>query len=129
MTDSIFTKIIRGEIPSYKIYEDEKTFAFLDINPVQPGHTLVVPKIQIGKFYELPDEDLTTLFLTVKKVAANMEKVLGKRTTVQVEGFDMGNHAHIKLIPADTGDEFRAWPQSASDDELKAMADILRITE
>ena len=129
MTDSIFTKIIRDEIPSYKIYEDDKTFAFLDINPVQPGHTLVVPKIQVGKFYELPDEYLVALFCAVKKVAANMEKVLGKRTTVQIEGFDMGDHVHIKLIPADTGEEFRALPGTASQEDLAAMAEKLRLPD
>ena len=125
--DSIFTKIIKGEIPSYKIYEDDKTCAFLDIKPVQPGHTLVVPKTQIGKFYELPDEDLVALFLAVKKVAKHIEKTLNKRITVQVEGFDMPDHAHVKLIPADKGEEFRAQPRDANQSELAAMADKLRM--
>jgi histidine triad (HIT) family protein len=127
MQDSIFTKIIKGEIPAHKIYEDEKVIAFLDIKPVQPGHTLVVPKAQVGKFYELPDEDLIALFRAVKKVAAHLEKVLGKRTTVQIEGFDLGDHAHIKLIPADTGEEFRAMPKDADPDELATMAKKLQL--
>ena len=125
--DSIFTKIIRGELPAHKIYEDDQTLAFLDIHPVQPGHVLVVPKTQIGKFYELADADLTALFRTVKKVAARMEQVLGKRITVQIEGFDMPDHVHVKLIPADTGAEFRARPHDASQAELAAMAAKLRL--
>jgi histidine triad (HIT) family protein len=125
--DSIFTKIIRGEIPSHKIYEDDKTFAFLDIRPVQPGHTLIVPKTQIGKFYELSDADLTALFLTAKKVAAHMEKILGKRIIVQIEGFDLPDHTHVKLIPANRGDKLHAEPQPASQDKLAAMADKLRM--
>jgi histidine triad (HIT) family protein len=125
--DSIFSRIIRGELPSYKIYEDDKTYAFLDIHPVQPGHILVVPKVQIGKFYELPDEDLEALFRTVKKVAAHMEEVLDKRVTIQIEGFDMPDHVHIKLIPADNGQEYRALPQSAEEEELAVVADKLRM--
>jgi len=127
MEDSVFTKIIRGEIPSHKIYEDEKTLAFLDIMPVQPGHVLVVPKIQVGKFYEVPDDDLIALFLAVKKVAIHMGKVLGKRITVQIEGFDMPDHTHVKLIPASKGEEFRAIPQKATQDELAKMAERLRL--
>jgi histidine triad (HIT) family protein len=125
--DSVFSKIIRGEIPSHKIYEDDKTFAFLDINPVQPGQVLIVPKTPIGKFYELPDDDLTALFLAAKTIAVHMEKTLGKRITVQIEGFDMPDHTHVKLIPANCGDEFRARPQSASQDDLAAMAERLRL--
>jgi histidine triad (HIT) family protein len=127
MTDSVFTKIIRGEIPSHKIYEDDETCAFMDIRPVQPGHVLVVPRTQVGKFYELSDEDLTSLFRTVKKVATHMEKVLGKRTTVQIEGFDMPDHVHIKLIPASNGAESRALPQDSTPEELATMATKLRI--
>ena len=129
MNESLFTKIIRGEIPSYKIYEDAKNFAFLDIQPIQPGMVLVVPKTQIGKFYELPDDDLTALWLAVKKVAAHMEKVLGKRTTVMIEGFDVKDHVHVKLIPADVGEEFRALPHDATADELAAMAKKLRMAD
>jgi histidine triad (HIT) family protein len=65
---SIFTKIINHEIPSYKIYEDEKTYAFLDINPETKGHTLVVPKVEVDKIYDLSDEDWNALWDTVKKV-------------------------------------------------------------
>jgi histidine triad (HIT) family protein len=97
---SVFTKIINGEIPCYKIYEDEKTLAFLDINPEAVGHTLVVPKVEIDKIYDLPDEDYMALMQTVKKVSRHMEEALGKRTLWKVIGVDVP-HAHVHLIPYD----------------------------
>ena len=97
---SVFTKIINSEIPCYKIYEDDKTFAFLDINPETKGHTLVVPKNEVDKIYELPDEDYQALMATVKKLSANMEKVLGTRTLWKVIGTDVP-HAHVHLLPFD----------------------------
>lgn len=90
--------IIAGEIPSYKVYEDEKTFAFLDIHPETRGHTLVVPKTEVDKFYELSDEDYVAVFATVKKLAAHMDEVLGARTFVKIIGTDVP-HAHVHLIP------------------------------
>ena len=97
---SVFTKIINGEIPCYKIYEDDKTIAFLDINPETKGHTLVIPKIEVDKIYELPDEDFQALMNTVKKLSAHMEKVLGVRTLWKVVGTDVP-HAHVHLLPYD----------------------------
>ena len=97
---SIFTKIIKGEIPCYKIYEDDKTFAFLDINPETKGHTLVVPKNEVDKIYELPDEDYEALMSTVKKLSQHMEKALGQRTLWKVIGTDVP-HAHVHLLPYD----------------------------
>ena len=99
--ESVFTKIIKGEIPCYKIYEDEKTLAFLDIHPESMGHTLVIPKVQVDKVYELSDDDYVALFSTVKKVAQRMEKVLGVRTLMKVVGTDVP-HAHVHLMPYDT---------------------------
>ena len=97
---SVFTQIINGEIPCYKIYEDDHTFAFLDINPETPGHTLVVPKKEVDKIYELPDEDYQALMATVKKLSAHMEKQLGARTLWKVIGTDVP-HAHVHLLPYD----------------------------
>ena len=97
---SVFAKIIKGEIPSYKIYEDDKTYAFLDIHPETKGHTLVVPKNEVDKIYELPDEDYLALMQTVKKLSQHMEKVLGKRTLWKVIGTDVP-HAHVHLLPYD----------------------------
>ena len=98
--NSIFSKIISGEIPCYKIYEDDKTFAFLDIHPESKGHTLVVPKKEVDKIYELPEEDYQALMDTVKKLSQHMEKQLGARTLWKVVGTDVP-HAHVHLMPLD----------------------------
>ena len=97
---SIFTKIINGEISCYKIYEDDKTFAFLDINPETKGHTLVVPKTEVDKIYDLGDEDYEALMRTVKKLSKHMEQVLGARILWKVVGTDVP-HAHVHLEPLD----------------------------
>ena len=97
---SIFTKIINGEIPSYKIYEDDKTLAFLDIHPETKGHVLVVPKKEVDKIYDLEDDDYVALMRTAKQLAAHMDRVLGRRTLWKVIGTDVP-HAHIHLMPQD----------------------------
>lgn len=97
---SIFSKIIAGEIPCYKIYEDDKTFAFLDIHPETMGHTLVIPKNEVDKIYDLPDEDYKALMNTVKKLSQHMEKTLGARILWKVVGTDVP-HAHVHLMPLD----------------------------
>ena len=97
---SIFTKIIQGEIPCYKIYEDEKTFAFLDIHPETMGHTLVVPKVEVDKIYDLEDTDYQALMNTVKKLSHHMEEKLGSRILWKVVGTDVP-HAHVHLMPLD----------------------------
>ncbi|MBR6097237.1 HIT family protein [Candidatus Saccharibacteria bacterium] len=97
---SVFSQIIAGEIPSYKIYEDEKTYAFLDINPETKGHTLVVPKVEVDRIYDLSDEDWSALWASVKKIAKHMEEVTGRRTVFKVVGTDVP-HAHVHLMPID----------------------------
>ena len=97
---SVFTKIINGEIPCYKIYEDDKTFAFLDIHPETMGHTLVIPKKEVDKIYDLEDEDYEALMSTVKKLSKHMEQKLGTRTLWKVIGTDVP-HAHVHLLPYD----------------------------
>ena len=91
---SVFSKIIAGEIPCYKIYEDEKVLAFLDIHPETKGHTLVIPKVEVDKIYDLPGEDYEALFAAVKKIAAHMDEVLNRRTLMKVIGTDVP-HAHV----------------------------------
>lgn len=98
--NSVFSKIVKGEIPCYKIYEDEKNLAFLDIHPETNGHVLVIPKVEVDKIYELSDEDYDSLFRAVKKVALKMEKVLGRRILMKVVGTDVP-HAHVHLMPLD----------------------------
>ena len=97
---SIFTQIINSDIPSYKIYEDDKTYAFLDIHPETKGHTLVVPKLEVDKIYDLPDADYRALMSTVKKLSQHMEQVLGRRILWKVIGTDVP-HAHVHLLPYD----------------------------
>ena len=96
---SIFTKIINGEIPCYKIAEDENHFAFLDISPLTEGHTLVVPKKETDYIFDLEDNALANLHLFAKKVAnALKDSVICKRVGVAVIGLEVP-HAHIHLIP------------------------------
>lgn len=106
---TIFTKIIQGEIPCYKIYEDDHTFAFLDINPEAPGHTLVVPKIEVDKLYDLDDEYYNAVMATVKKLAKHYEDVLGKRIQLKVVGVDVP-HAHVHLLSITTSPEETITP-------------------
>jgi histidine triad (HIT) family protein len=125
MSDSIFTKIIRGEIPCHKIYEDELSFAFLDIHPKTPGHTLVVPKKQIDEFQDLPEEDYLAVMKTVKTVAKRQKDVLGaKRIGVEVIGVDVP-HAHVHVFPFSNISEYRRIVDMSLEpnrDELAAMA-------
>ena len=116
---SIFSKIIAGEVPSYKIYEDDKTYAFLDINPESKGHTLVVPKVEVDKIYELSDEDYHALWASVKKVAQHMEEVSGRRTLMKVIGTDVA-HAHVHLMPFDETWEYGRTLQ-LTEDEFKEI--------
>lgn len=97
---SVFTKIINGEIPSYKIYEDEKTMAFLDIHPEVWGHTLVVPKNEVDRVYDLPEEDFLAVMKTAKKLSRHFEDITGKRVVWKVVGTDVP-HAHVHLMPFD----------------------------
>lgn len=116
---SIFSRIIAGEIPSYKIYEDEKTYAFLDINPESKGHTLVVPKVEVDKIYELEDEDYHALWASVKKVAQRIEEVSGRRVVMKVVGTDVP-HAHVHLMPMDETWEY-GRTLSLTEDEFKEI--------
>lgn len=122
---SVFSKIIAGEIPCYKIYEDEKTMAFLDIAPETPGHTLVVPKAEVDKIYELSDEDYRAVWETVRKVAKRMEEVLGARTLMKVIGTDVP-HAHVHLLPFDETWEHGRQVEMTPE-EMQAMAEKLRL--
>ncbi len=120
---SIFTKIIRGDIPSHKIYEDEKTFAFLDIYSPIPGHTLVTPKTQVEFVWDLESEDYHAVMATAQKVALRIREVLGVPYVGQkVVGVDVP-HAHVHLIPFTNTDEFhRAGVDNIEADHDAAMA-------
>ncbi len=116
---SIFSKIIAGEIPCYKIYEDEKTLAFLDIHPETPGHTLVIPKVEVDKLYELEMEDYLAVMKTVKILASRMEKVLGRRTLMKVIGTDVP-HAHVHLVSLDPDYQY-GQVVKMTEEEMKEM--------
>jgi histidine triad (HIT) family protein len=103
--ESVFTKIINGSIHSNIIYEDDKTFVFLDMSPVQDGHCLVIPKLEVDHFDDLPDEYITALFLVTKKIAKALKKTFNcKRVSMMVSGFDV-LHCHIHLVPTNFANE------------------------
>lgn len=125
---SIFTKIINGEIPCHKIYEDDLTLAFLDNNPTTEGHTLVISKTQIDKVYDLPDDDYTALMLSVKRVAHMLESSLEcERVGIAVQGHEVP-HAHVHLLPLRQPGDFHAPrpAQPPTDEELMVIAERIR---
>lgn len=126
---SIFTKIISGEIPSYKIYEDDDTLAFLDIYAVVPGHTLVIPKKQIEFVWDLDEKTYLSLMDSVQKVGLQLRDKLGVKYVGQkIVGVDVP-HAHVHLIPFDdVADMHRAGQENAEPDhnQLAALAETLR---
>ncbi|MBX4201778.1 HIT domain-containing protein [Candidatus Saccharibacteria bacterium] len=125
MADSIFTKIINGDITSHRIYEDELTYAFLDIHPNVPGHTLVIPKKQIEYIWDLPGDDYQAVMATAKKVAIRMKEVLKpKWVGMKVEGIAVP-HAHVHVFPFNSLEEYhRQTPEDffVPDTELAEMA-------
>ena len=125
---TIFTKIIRGEIPCYKIAEDDRYFAFLDINPLRRGHTLVVPKIETDYIFDLDDDTLAGIFLFAKKVSkAIVEAVPCKRIGLAVIGLEVP-HAHIHLVPMDSMEDvnFRNPKLKLTPEELNKIAESIR---
>lgn len=122
MQDSIFTKIIKGEIPCHKIYEDDVTLAFLDIHPVAPGHTIVIPKKQVEFLWDLGSEDYQAVMTTAKRVALHLREALEvPYVGVQVVGVDVP-HAHVHLIPFTTAGEFHAHSDMSAEPNHTALA-------
>ena len=122
---TIFTKIIKGEIPCYKIAEDEKYFAFLDINPLRAGHTLVVPKKETDYIFDLDEDQLSGIILFSKKVAAAIKSAIPcNRIGVAILGLDVP-HAHIHLVPMDTMEDinFKKPKLKFTSEEFKEIAD------
>ncbi len=102
---TIFTRIIEGEIPCYKVAEDSAHIAFLDINPIAPGHTLVVPKREVDYLFDLEPDELSALWVFARRVARRIgAKIPCNRVGVAVVGLDVP-HAHIHLIPIDKGSD------------------------
>jgi len=125
---SIFTKIINGEIPSHKIAEDENYYAFLDINPLKKGHTLVVPKTEVDYFFDLDDDTIAGMVVFAKKVARAIDKAIEcKRVGVVVLGMEVP-HAHVHLIPLnkEMDASFTQPKLQLSEEELKDIAQKIR---
>jgi histidine triad (HIT) family protein len=124
---TIFSKIINGEIPAYKIYEDDIVCAFLDVNPMQKGHTLVVPKIEVDDFLKLDEEMFDKVMHRVRYVAQVIKGKTGcARVCMLVEGYQIP-HAHMHLVPTNTPDDFdKSHVHTATDDELKEMQTLLQ---
>jgi histidine triad (HIT) family protein len=122
---TIFTKIINGEIPCYKIAEDDDYFAFLDINPLRAGHTLIVPKQETDYIFDLDDDHLAGMILFSKKVAAAIRYVIPcNRIGVAILGLEVP-HAHIHLVPMDTMEDinFKRPKLKFTADEFREVAD------
>ena len=131
MEDSIFTRIIKGEIACHKVYEDDQVLAFLDIHPITTGHILVVPKKQVEFLWDLDDETYQHLMLVVKKISRHV------RTTLKVEfvgsqviGVDVA-HAHVHIIPFDDASQYHNVPDMSAEPNhgaLSAVASKLKLS-
>lgn len=125
---SIFSRIIQGDIPCYKIAEDEKHFAFLDINPLTAGHTLVIPKREVDYLFDLEDEEIASIHIFAKKVATALYKAVPcTRIGVEVIGLEVP-HAHIHLIPIQTESDmlFSNLKLKLSAEEMNNLAEKIK---
>ena len=121
---TLFTKIVKGEIPSYKVAENENFYAFLDINPLAKGHTLVIPKKEIDYIFDMQDKELSSFICFAKKIAKAIKKAYPcKKVGMAVIGLD-GNHAHIHLVPLEKVGElnFANEKLSFNEQEMKEIA-------
>lgn len=131
MADCVFCKIIKGEIPCYKVYEDSEVLAFLDINPNTPGHTVVIPKKHSANLIAADNSDLAKVLVVIKKIASAIVAGVG------AQGFNLGvnngqaagqlvEHVHFHIIPRQAGDGLVHWPgHTAKPEELaKVLSDI-----
>jgi histidine triad (HIT) family protein len=129
MEPSIFSKIISGDIPCHKVYEDVHTFAFMDIKPIQPGMVVVVSKEQIDNFEDLPDDLFCAVMLTSKKIMHALRKTFPekKKIAVKIEGLEVA-HAHTTVLPIDSGDDFAAKPPVGGPDHaaLEKLANEIK---
>jgi len=133
MNDCLFCKIVAGDIPCEKIYEDEDTFAFLDIHPINRGHALVIPKIHAENIYDIPREDFCNLMETVRQLAPAV------KDAVNADGINIGMnndgaagqlvfHAHIHIIPRFVSDGHRHWHGTPyQNGEIRMVAEAIRI--
>lgn len=126
---SIFSRIVAGEIPCYKVAEDDKYFAFLDINPLAKGHTLVIPKQEVDYYFDLDDETLAGMTIFAKRVAHKIKEQTGcKKVAMVVLGLEVA-HAHIHLIPMNNENDvdFRREKLKLSPEEFAEIASSLAL--
>lgn len=127
--DSVFTKIIKGELPSHKIYEDEQVIAFTPLFMAGKGHILVIPKLQVPYFYDLPIEEYQALMAVTQKLSKTMKAVVGsKYVGLKVVGVEVP-HTHIHIIAFDNSDEYNNIPDDSGEpdhEKLESFAESLR---
>lgn len=129
--DCIFCKIAKGEIPSYKIYEDKNLIAFLDIKPFTKGHTLIIPKRHVNWVWDLSDDEYAGLMKKVKDLAIALKKAFTTEWVVEgIAGVDVP-HAHVHVIPRQIGDGLGAFPskvleQKIAEEEMQEIADKIK---
>ena len=125
---TIFSKIINGEIPAYKIAESDKFIAFLDIEPLVTGHVLVVPKVEVNKIFDVPDDYLAAMLVFAKPIAHAIEKIFDcKRCGISVIGLEVP-HAHMHLVPINSANDlnFTRPKLNPTEDELKVVYEKLK---
>ncbi len=127
MDDCIFCKIASGKIPSAKVYEDDAVLAFLDINPINPGHTLIIPKAHAESVFSASDNDYSALFRAARALSGPLKAATGaKKNGILVEGF-LVSHAHVHLVPLHHGGELSfSRAKKAAPAELEEMAARIR---
>lgn len=132
MSDCIFCRIVRGELPSYKVFEDERVLAFLDIHPVNPGHTLVIPKNHSLNIFEVSSEDWSAVTEAARVLSGVIEKTLGaKGVNLMMNNREhagqLVDHTHVHIIPRFTDDNHRQWAHSSyKDGEAENISDKIR---
>jgi histidine triad (HIT) family protein len=124
---TIFTRIVQWEIPCHKIWENDRYFAFLDIHPIQPGMTVVIPKKEVEHPFDMPDDEYSALLLAAKHLVPAIQKATGSvRVGLVIEGLEVP-HAHVKLIPiSKPADLAQSNAKDATNEELAAMAEKIR---
>jgi histidine triad (HIT) family protein len=125
---SLFTRIVRGEVPCHKVWEDEHHLAFLDINPIQPGHVLVIPKREIGYLFDLSAAEQAALWNAVHVVEEMVRRATGcKRVCLMVVGWEVP-HVHVHLVPTNHAADFPVPPKIVqTQDQLAAVARAMQL--
>lgn len=129
MQDSIFTKIVKGEIPCNKVYEDDKILAFLDINPKTDGHTLIIPKKQVEFIWDLDEETYLALMMVVKKVGVRIREVMDMPYVGQaVLGIEVP-HVHVHVFPFSTLEEYNRQPDKLIKPDFQGLNEVAKKLE